>query len=241
MSLPISINENTPIGTDSPADGPTHFQDIKGMLVGVFGITNDTSYTLEAMRVDPTDSTIRIMQPGFRADNIRLLQGTLTDATGNEAIRITATWNSSTEEFTMISCDLTVTTAATTSKVFDLNVGGSDLFTLYSTGEVAFGADAADAGFIRLPNAQHIKARNSTNSANVELIGLNANNRVTIANGGDAIIWGTPAVSTGGGASTAAFAIDTVGGADQPASAQQAGWLKVRTSTGLDARIPFWV
>jgi hypothetical protein len=99
------------------------------------------------------------------------------------------------------------------------------------------GTNPATTGVVRLPNASSIFGRNAANSANVEALQVDANNRVRLApNGADDIVWGRSAIALGGGA---AATLGTIGGSG-PGTAAQFEWLKVFDTSGNAIFIPVW-
>lgn len=66
----------------------------------------------------------------------------------------------------------------------------TDVMTL--TGALAIGTNPASAGPLRVPNNQFLTARNAGNSADINLIGLNTADRLSIAGGGQTSLFGGP-------------------------------------------------
>ncbi len=89
-----------------------------------------------------------------------------------------------------------------------------------------------------IPNAQVLSGMNAAGSAEILAIGVNAQDRVSVAPSGTTEIEiGRPGVAMGGGA---APTLGTIGGSG-PAAAGQVGWIKLYLSgTSGPIYVPFW-
>ena len=244
MPFTVSIDDTTPIGTDSPADAPTLFQDIKSFIVNVFGVTNGSTYTLPAFTINPTTIALSIDQAGFTVEDLTLAQGTITSAA--PAVSVTSTWNSAGVTFDAFVMDVTVTAGQAASRLINLKADGTSRFYVQRTGDgmisgsLSIGSTVATTGPLRVANNVHLTARNTTNSADIQLIGTDGSNRVVLASSGGLIMWGTPRVSALAGTSAAVIGTNAIGAVGQPSNTNQNGWLKVVNSVGVTEYIPTW-
>jgi len=120
--------------------------------------------------------------------------------------------------------------------------GGGTGFGVFSTA-VKIGTNPAATGALRVANNQFANGRDSTNTVDYALIGINGSNQVAVGdaavrhiiNGSD-IQWGKALVALGGGA---APTLGTIGGSG-PATAAQNTWMRVLDSTGAAFWVPAW-
>ena len=120
--------------------------------------------------------------------------------------------------------------------------GGGTGFAVITTA-VKIGTNPAATGALRVANNQFANGRDSTNTVDYALIGVNGSNQVAvgdaavrhIVNGSD-IQWGKALVALGGGA---APTLGTIGGSG-PATAAQNTWMRVLDSTGAAFWVPAW-
>jgi len=85
-------------------------------------------------------------------------------------------------------------------------------------------------------NGAVVRARNLANTAYIDIVKTGANDAVMIAPGGVDILWGTPLVALGGGATAL---VGTIGGTG-PATAAQNAWMRVLDNNGVAFWLPGW-
>jgi hypothetical protein len=127
---------------------------------------------------------------------------------------------------------------------------------------VSYAIDAADTG-IRSAGSRSVILQESNGGYSIEVslanqikmtgpttisVGLGVGGAAAPANGitssdvvtATAFKTSTATVATGGGGSIATFTANSVGGAGQPTTATQSGWLKMQDSGGATIWVPFW-
>lgn len=107
---------------------------------------------------------------------------------------------------------------------------------IYLGSSVRIGTNPATVGAVRLANAGQIVGRNAANSADRQLVAINASDRIELGNGTTDLQWMTALVALGGGA---APTFGTIGGSG-PATAAQNTWMRVIDSTGAAFWVPAW-
>ncbi len=117
--------------------------------------------------------------------------------------------------------------------------GSGEKMRLTAAGILAVGTTVVtgvNGGDIVVARGNELYSVNVAGSGTVRLIGLDASDRVVLAGGGNAILWGRALVALGGGS---APTFGTIGGSG-PATAAQNTWMPVTDSAGNAFWVPVW-